>query len=47
MEESLPLCEGPSEVPHYIAVIPAAIFLLPFSAQKSHVKPQNHSTQTK
>jgi hypothetical protein len=29
------------ETPHSIAIIPAANFLLPFSAQKSHVKSQN------
>jgi hypothetical protein len=27
-----------------IALVLAIIFLLPFSAQKSHVKPQNHLT---
>jgi hypothetical protein len=32
------------EATHSIALAAAIIFLLPFSAQKSHVKPGNHLT---
>jgi hypothetical protein len=36
---------GPKgEATDSIALVHAGIFLLPFSAQKSHVKPQNHLT---
>jgi hypothetical protein len=35
-----------TEATESIAFISAAIFLLPFSAQKSHVKPQNHLNPT-
>jgi hypothetical protein len=44
-----PLCRRPGRSPkgeatHSIAVAVAVIFLLPSSAQKSHVKPPNHLT---
>jgi hypothetical protein len=34
------------EIPHSIAFAATAIFLFSFSAQKSHVKPQNHLNPT-
>jgi hypothetical protein len=33
------------EATHSIGLAAAVIFLLPFSAQKTHVKPPNHITQ--
>jgi hypothetical protein len=36
--------EQKGEATQSIAVVPAVIFLLPFSAQKSHVKSQNRLT---
>jgi hypothetical protein len=46
----LPLCRRPErilkgEATHFIAFAVALIFLSPFSAQKSHVKPPNHLTR--
>jgi hypothetical protein len=49
LEEALPLCRRLEQSPEgeatdFIAFAFVSVFLFVFSAQKSHVKPQNHLT---